>query len=248
MAFIVIGRPYTLWDSALNMDIGKKIQDLGILAIPQDFLPLEAADISDAWPNAYSRQIQKKLMAARLIRQDARLRAVVLTYFACGPDSFGNPFFKDEIGEPCYVMQIDEHTADAGVITRIEAFADTAAQVPPPRASRTIRSQECGIGDIDGRKLWIPHANESARLLAAALRAYGYRRGCAAPLARRRPEPRSAGHIRRCLPACSDDHGRHALSHPSAGLRSGQGGVLSGQLRGAVPVRNVQHAPAPYSR
>jgi len=33
----------------------------------------------------------------------------VLTYFACGPDSFGNPFFKDEIGEPCYVMQIDEH-------------------------------------------------------------------------------------------------------------------------------------------
>ena len=36
------------------MDIGKKIQDLGILAIPQDFLPLETADISDAWPNAYS--------------------------------------------------------------------------------------------------------------------------------------------------------------------------------------------------
>ena len=74
------------------------------------------------------RQIQKKLMAARLIRQDPRLRAVVLTYFACGPDSFGNPFFKDEIGEPCYVMQIDEHTADAGVITRLEAFADTACK------------------------------------------------------------------------------------------------------------------------
>ena len=23
-------------------------------------------------------------------------------------DSLGNPFFKDEIGEPCYVMQIDD--------------------------------------------------------------------------------------------------------------------------------------------
>jgi len=33
VAFVVIGRPYTLWDPALNMDIGKKIQDLGILAI-----------------------------------------------------------------------------------------------------------------------------------------------------------------------------------------------------------------------
>ena len=194
MAFIVVGRPYTLWDSAVNMDIGKKIQDLGILAIPQDFLPLESADISDAWPNAYSRQIQKKLMAARLIRQDSRLRAVVLTYFACGPDSFGNPFFKDEIGEPCYVMQIDEHTADAGVITRIEAFADTATPQrsqswggisnPAPTSGtpslggpslgdEVIRTNDAPITKVGGRRLWVPYANEAARMLAATMRAYG---------------------------------------------------------------------------
>ena len=172
MAFVVVGRPYTLWDPAVNMDIGKKIQDLGILAIPQDFLPLESVDITDAWPNAYSRQIQKKLMAARLIRHDARLRAVVVTYFACGPDSFGNPFFKDEIGEPCYVMQIDEHTADAGVITRIEAFADTAAK-SQSRESEAIRTEDKPITRLQGRRLWIPYASEAARMLAAALRAYG---------------------------------------------------------------------------
>jgi len=172
VAFVVIGRPYTLWDPALNMDIGKKIQDLGILAIPQDFLPLEAVDISDVWPNAYSRQIQKKLMAARLIRQDLRLRAVVLTYFGCGPDSFGNPFFRDEIGEPCYVMQIDEHTADAGVITRIEAFADTAAKALV-KEFRTIRTTDTAITKLGARKLWIPYASEAARVLAAAMRAYG---------------------------------------------------------------------------
>jgi len=179
VAFIVIGRPYTLWDPALNMDIGKKIQDLGILAIPQDFLPLESVDISDSWPNAYSRQIQKKLMAARLIRQDSRLRAVVVTYFACGPDSFGNPFFKDEIGEPCYVMQIDEHTADAGVITRLEAFADTAVHRSwrgtqnSAAPVEVIRTDDKPITDLGGRRLWIPYANEAARVLAACLRAYG---------------------------------------------------------------------------
>jgi len=172
MAFIVVGRPYTLWDPAVNMDIGKKIQDLGILAIPQDFLPLESADISDAWPNAYSRQIQKKLMAARLIRQDSRLRAVVVTYFACGPDSFGNPFFKDEIGEPCYVMQIDEHTADAGVITRIEAFADTASK-GQVKDLGVIRTEDTPITRLNGRKLWIPYASEAARMLAATMSAYG---------------------------------------------------------------------------
>ncbi|MCX8053753.1 MAG: acyl-CoA dehydratase activase, partial [Armatimonadetes bacterium] len=172
VAFVVISRPYTLWDPALNMDIGKKIQDLGILAIPQDFLPLDTVDISDVWPNAYSRQIQKKLMAARLIRQDVRLRAVVITYFACGPDSFGNPFFKDEIGEPCYVMQIDEHTADAGVITRIEAFADTATK-RFTKQFQAIRTTDTAITKLGNRKVWIPYASEAARVLAAAMRAYG---------------------------------------------------------------------------
>jgi predicted CoA-substrate-specific enzyme activase len=172
-AFVVIGRPYSLYDNAVNMDIGKKIQDLGIQAIPQDFIPHSSEDISDSWPNAYSRQIQKKLATARLIRKDARLRAVVLTYFGCGPDSFANPFFKDEVGEPCYVMQIDEHTADAGVITRIEAFADTAIDVELKKDFQVIQTGERSIKRLEGRKLWIPYASEAARVLAAALRSYG---------------------------------------------------------------------------
>ena len=96
-AFVVLGRPYTLHDPAVNMHIGKKIQDLGILAIPQDFLPLPQAKAADAWEGLYSRQIQNRIAAARIIRKDPRLRAVVLTYFGCGPDSFGNQFLRDEL-------------------------------------------------------------------------------------------------------------------------------------------------------
>ncbi len=173
MAFVVVGRPYTLYDPVINMHIGKRIQDMGILAIPQDFLPLDAADISDVWPRAFSKQIQRKLMAARLIRHDARIKAVVLTYFACGPDSFGNPFFKDELGEPCYVMQIDEHTADAGVITRIEAFADTASK-SASREFEEVRTTDQPLDHLKGRRLWIPYASESARVLAKAFQCYGY--------------------------------------------------------------------------
>ena len=173
VAFVVVGRPYTLYDDALNMDICKKVQDLGVLAIPQDYMPLGQEDISDSWPNAYSRQIQKKLAAARIIRKDPRLRAVVLTYFACGPDSFANPFFKDEVAEPCYVMQIDEHTADAGVITRLEAFADTVTKSDDAREFEMIRTDDKSVMSLDGRVLWIPYVNENARVLAAGLRAYG---------------------------------------------------------------------------
>ena len=173
LAFVVIGRPYTLYDEAINMSIGKKIQDLGILALPMDYLPLEREDTSDAWVNAYARQLQKKLAAGRLIKRDPRLRAVVLTYFGCGPDSFANQFFKDEIAEPCYIMQIDEHTADAGVITRIEAFADTAALAAKQKREEKIRTRALPMAAARGRRLWIPYACESAKILVAVLRAYG---------------------------------------------------------------------------
>ena len=175
VAYVIVGRPYSLYDEAVNMSIGKKVQELGILAIPQDFLPLEGVDIADYWKEAYSRQIQKKLAAARIIRQDVRLRAIVLTYFGCGPDSFANPFFKDELGEPCYVMQIDEHTADAGVITRLEAFSDTIVADKQINVSSAIRPEEESIRQIQssGKRLWIPYASESARILAAVFQAYG---------------------------------------------------------------------------
>ncbi|MBN1458403.1 MAG: hypothetical protein JXA57_02630, partial [Armatimonadetes bacterium] len=171
-AFIVVGRPYTTYDSAVNMDIGKKIQDLGILAIPLEFLPIDEEDIADSWPNAYARQVQKKLAAARLIRRDPRLRAVVLTYFGCGPDSFANPFFKDEIGEPCYIMQIDEHTADAGVITRMEAFADTAIGRNGQEFESNIQTDAVLPSQIQGRRLWLPQACDTASALAAVFRAW----------------------------------------------------------------------------
>jgi len=180
-AFIVVGRPYTTYDPAVNMDIGKKIQDLGILAIPLEFLPVDDEDVTDGWPNAYARQIQKKLAAARLIRRDPRLRAVVLTYFACGPDSFGNPFFKDEIGEPCYVMQIDEHTADAGVITRMEAFADTARGRDGSDLEICIRTEATPVSELGDRRLWLPRASDAAEALAAVFRCWGVD---AAPLPR----------------------------------------------------------------
>jgi len=173
-AFVVIGRPYTLHDPAVNMNIGKKIQDMGILALPMDFLPLDDIDIADSWENLYSRQLQRKLAAARFIRRDPRLRAVVLTYFACGPDSFGNQFFRDEIGEPFLSIQIDEHTADAGVVTRLEAFADTvASDTAFHTCHQLIRSSDTPIREIGRRTVWIHHLSDLAFVFAAALRANG---------------------------------------------------------------------------
>jgi len=70
------------------------------------------------------------------------------------------------------VMQIDEHTADAGVITRIEAFADTAVK-SVTKEFETIRTTEGSITRLSDRKLWIPCVNGSAPTMAAVLRTHG---------------------------------------------------------------------------
>ena len=110
----------------------------------------------------------------------------MLTYFACGPDSFGNPFFKDEIGEPCYVMQIDEHTADAGVITRIEAFADTA-----------VRRTAAPAFDADSHRR---HADHRARTAGAC----GSRAACHGARRARRRAARLTGSTPEVLPRSPD--------------------------------------------
>ena len=39
---VIVGRPYNSCDSGVNLEIPKKLRDLGVLAIPMDFLPLES--------------------------------------------------------------------------------------------------------------------------------------------------------------------------------------------------------------
>lgn len=170
-AFVIIGRPYNLYDPAVNMKVVSQILNMGVLAIPQDYLPLEDADM-DNWSFVYSRQIQKKLAAGQIIRQDPRLRGVVLSYFGCGPDSFANLFFEEELGRNCYIMQIDEHTGEAGVITRMEAFYETTTyNVAEPKAPFVFR--EKAMSALAGRTIWVPGVNHTADALAAVMRSHG---------------------------------------------------------------------------
>lgn len=172
-AFVVVGRQYVLYDESVNTNIGKKIRDMGILPIPQDFLPIQEVHICDSWKAVNPRQIQRRLAAARIIRENPHLRAVVLTYFGCGPDSFGNPFFKDELNEPCCILQIDEHTADAGIITRLEAFADTVRGRKQVAPQPHLRASAVSVQRAQGRKVWVPYASEGSKVIAAVLRACG---------------------------------------------------------------------------
>jgi predicted nucleotide-binding protein (sugar kinase/HSP70/actin superfamily) len=90
-----------------------------------DLLPLNEVDLAGR-ESMYWRSGQRILAAARFIKGHPNLYPVYLTNFGCGPDSFITHFFREEMGSrPFLQLEIDEHSADAGAITRIEAFLDT---------------------------------------------------------------------------------------------------------------------------
>jgi predicted nucleotide-binding protein (sugar kinase/HSP70/actin superfamily) len=122
---VIVGRPYTVFDKALNLNLVDKILAYGLKAIPQDFLPLPERDLSKVWRNEFAVQGQLFLNAAEVIKKDPRLRAVFLDYFGCGPNSFIRGFFQEQLEQPNLTLLVDEHTADAGVVTRLEAFLDS---------------------------------------------------------------------------------------------------------------------------
>jgi predicted CoA-substrate-specific enzyme activase len=126
--FILVSRPYNGCDEGVSLQLPKKFADAGVEMMPMDMLDFKEARLSDEKLHSeiYWSYGQKILRAADIIGQDNRLFAVYLSNFSCGPDSFLMPFFKDIMGsKPCLQLEIDEHSADAGVITRLEAFLES---------------------------------------------------------------------------------------------------------------------------
>ena len=123
---VITGRSYNAFDPGMNLEIPKKIGNLNVLAIPLDFLPLDTINLYDKWPNMYWRAGQRILRAARIMSKEGNLYPIYIGNFSCGPDSFILKYFREELGDkPFLHIEIDEHSADAGAMTRCEAFLDS---------------------------------------------------------------------------------------------------------------------------
>jgi predicted CoA-substrate-specific enzyme activase len=123
---VLVGRPYNTCDPGVCLDLPRKLRKLGAVPIPLDCLPVREVDISDVHPDMYWRSGQDILGAARLVAGDDRLQAVYLTSFHCGPDSFLLSYFRRLMGAKPYLeLEVDDHTAEAGMLTRCEAFLDS---------------------------------------------------------------------------------------------------------------------------
>jgi predicted nucleotide-binding protein (sugar kinase/HSP70/actin superfamily) len=138
-----------------------------------DFLPIEDGQAQEEQSQTCWQYGQKILAAAHFIKKHPQLKAIYLTNFGCGPDSFITHFFKTTLkGEPSLVLEIDEHSADTGAITRLEAFFDSLpnARNHQKKNPSTHRSSTAKIED---RTLYIPSMSDHAHAMAAAFNACG---------------------------------------------------------------------------
>ncbi len=116
----------------------------------------------------------------------------MLTNFGCGPDSFTLQYIDEVLaGHPHLVVEIDDHSSDAGLITRLEAFLDTLTtpartslqDLEPGLETLTARSgpsrnqmmpSEELRRTLDGRKLYFPYVSPGmSEILKAAIRSVG---------------------------------------------------------------------------
>jgi predicted CoA-substrate-specific enzyme activase len=166
---VVVGRAYNSFDSGVNLGIPKKLADLGVLSVPMDFLPIENTGVEKDWPNMYWKAGQKILAAAKIIRYNPMLYAVYIGNFSCGPDSFIIKYFEEEMaGKPYLHLEIDAHSADAGAITRCEAFLDSIGNEEGGRNAGKKSLRSAPLTSRSKRTVYIPRMSDHALAIAAA--------------------------------------------------------------------------------
>lgn len=127
----LMGHGYTIYDDFVSQQLISKLRRLGANIITQDMLDDKIVEeYAQKLPKKMFWTMGKKILGSNLyFLENHKVDGIVyLTCFGCGPDSFVTELVKIEAGRkkniPLMVLTVDEHTGEAGIITRLEAFID----------------------------------------------------------------------------------------------------------------------------
>lgn len=138
----VVGHPYIIYDS-ISLDILKHVREYGPVLTAEMVLPEEARREIDSIAEGerlWSFEAQVLGAALYYLRNRMVDRLILVGSFECGPESVIESYVEDEArrqGIPFLLITLDEHTGEAGMVTRIEAFMDVAPEEAPPAQVET---------------------------------------------------------------------------------------------------------------
>jgi predicted CoA-substrate-specific enzyme activase len=178
LGVVLFARAYMFQDSGANLGIAEKLAQLGVVPIPLDFLPLNTVSPKQYSDRPYWLYESKFIAAADIAASNPGLFGLALTNFGCGPNSFILKEVEDIMGnKPLGQLEIDEHAAEAGIVTRLEAFVDTITGFA--HSNRHIENTReyiyRGTSPLiqTEKTLLLPRMAPHADVLAAAMEAFG---------------------------------------------------------------------------
>ena len=130
-AIVLAGHSYNAFTPEGSQSVGKKLSSMGVAAIPAECLiPVGAGPTSWHFAN-------QVMNAVNIVKKHRNLFLLCVSNFSCTIDAFTQSMLASEMGsKPYLILEIDAHTADAGVQTRLEAFLDIVRNFRAGQSSR----------------------------------------------------------------------------------------------------------------
>lgn len=131
LRFAVLGYPYIVYDNYVSVNLLTKLNHLGVETVTLEQLP-------DTWVNKANTMLPKDMFwtfSDKVLRSSYHFfehggvdGIIHLTAFGCGPDSMVDKYMELKSKQypdiPFMSVTIDEHSGEAGLATRLEAFVD----------------------------------------------------------------------------------------------------------------------------
>jgi predicted CoA-substrate-specific enzyme activase len=178
---IILGRPYTIYNTVLNSNVPAILREQGAMGLPVDCYPVD--DGVPVFPGMYWSYGQRILRAAHQIRRTPGFYSLYCSNYSCGPDSFNLHFFAYMMeGKPFAIIETDGHSGDAGTKTRVEAFLHCVAQdlqatgpVPAPKDFRQAEPRAVAMHTVSSSRhtLLVPWLGNGSQVVAACFRGAG---------------------------------------------------------------------------
>jgi len=130
LTIAVVGHPYNVFDRYVCHDVLRRLAGLGasVRTAAQVPEPAMRAAIERLAGRPYWTYEGEVVGAAGHYFADPAVHGVILVVaFGCGPDSVMIDVVQrgaQAAGKPFMLLTIDEHTGEAGLVTRLEAFVD----------------------------------------------------------------------------------------------------------------------------
>jgi len=189
---VLVGRHYNAFPEFANKGIPQKYASRGVYVLPFDIFDCSTETIDD---DMFWESGKRILRIAKFIKRCKNLFATYITNFSCGPDSMIITTFRNIMQDkPSLTLELDSHSADAGINTRIDASLDIINNYL--RLNRTVEHKAINLARIEfaepiakfitssGKsiplndpsvQILIPSMGElSAKFFASALRTLGF--------------------------------------------------------------------------